>query len=104
MAAELNSRYLPYRDRFFHLGGKFACGREHQGADADATKFATRRRGAAEFVQHWQHKGGRLAGAGLRTTEQVLPVQYHRNGLRLDRRWGFIALLKHGFDDGRSQD
>ena len=89
--------------RLFHLRGQFARGGQYQRTDAGAAEFVLRAAGHAEFVQYRQHKGGGLAGAGLRPPEQVVPVEYHRNGLGLDCGGGFVTLLAHGLDNGRGQ-
>ena len=39
---------------------------------------------ARQTLQHRQGKSGRFAGAGLRTTENILALQDDGNGLRLD--------------------
>ena len=89
--------------RLFHLGRQLAGGGEDQSPDAEAAEFVLGSRALAEFVQHGQHEGRGFAGAGLSAAEQVMPFQHRRNSLRLNGRGGFITLLEHGFDDGRSQ-
>ena len=44
------------------------------------------RRGAScvQALEHRQHEGGRLAGAGLGAGEQVAAGEDERDGLRLD--------------------
>ena len=56
-----------------------------------------------ELVQHGQGEGGGLAGAGLGAAEQVVPGQHGGDRLGLDGGGGFVALLAHGFENGRSQ-
>ena len=89
--------------RLLDLRCEFAGRREHQRADADAAKLVLRRLALAQFVEHRQHEGGGLAGAGLRAAEQVVPFENERYGLGLYRGRGFVALLAHGLDNGRSQ-
>ena len=84
---------------FFHLGGEFARGGEHQGADGAGLL----RRAAAEQLQHGQGEGGGLAGAGLRAGQQVVALQHGGDGLLLDRGGLRVALLLHGLQNGRSQ-
>ena len=89
--------------RFFHLRSELARGGEHQGPDARAAKFVLSAAAHAQLVQHGQHKGSGFAGAGLGATEQIMAVEHNRDGLGLNGRGGFVALLAHGFKDGRSQ-
>ena len=89
--------------RFLDLGSEFTRRGQDQGADADAAEFVFGCCLGAEFVQHGQHKGCRFAGAGLGAAEQVVAGQHGGNALCLNRGRGFIALLKHGLNNGRSQ-
>ena len=90
-------------DRFLDLCGQFAGGGQHQGADAYAAEFVFGCRRAGQAVQHGQGEGGRFAGTGLGAAQQVMTGQYQGNGLGLNGRGRFIALLEHSFQDGRSQ-
>ncbi len=56
-----------------------------------------------ELVQQGQGEGSGLAGAGLGAAQEVVAVEHGRNGLGLDRRRRFVALLMHGPQDGRGQ-
>jgi hypothetical protein len=55
---------------------------------------------APEDVEHGQHEGGGLAGAGLGAGQQVVSFEHRGNGLGLDGGGGFVALLVHGFQNG----
>ena len=66
-----------------HLDREFARRRQHEGL-----RLAL---GQIERVEHGQGERGRLAGAGLRLAKHVAAGQQERDGLRLDRRWGFVA-------------
>ena len=90
-------------DGFFNLRGQLARGRQDQGADAGAAKFIACRLGGGQALQDGQGKGRRFAGAGLGAAQEVLAGQHQGNGLGLNGRGGFVALLAHGFEDGRSQ-
>ncbi|EXI80775.1 MAG: hypothetical protein AW10_01682 [Candidatus Accumulibacter appositus] len=50
-------------------------------------------RHGAQALQQWQRETGSLAGAGLRTGEDVASFENQRNGLRLYRRRLGVALL-----------
>jgi hypothetical protein len=54
-------------------------------------------------VQHGEGEGGGLAGARLGAAEEVMAFENGRNGLGLDGGGIFVALLTHGFQDGRGQ-
>ena len=87
----------------FHLSRQLTGGCQHQGANADTAEFVLDTFAQAELVQHWQGEGSCLAGAGLGAAQQVLSGQHRRDGLGLDRRRCFIAVLEHGLQDGRCQ-
>ena len=77
-------------DRFFDLGGQLAGGRQHQGADGDAAELVLARRSLRpQVVQHGQHKGGGLAGAGLGAAQQVVACQHQREWPVPESAWGF---------------
>ena len=42
-------------------------------------------------LQQWQRKSGGFTCAGLRGAHDILAGQDHRNGLRLNRRHGFVS-------------
>ena len=90
-------------DGFFHLGGEFAGGGQHQRTNADAAKFVFGRRSGGQALQHGQRECSGLAGAGLGATKQVVPSKHQGNGLRLNSGGGVVALLKHGFKYGGCQ-
>ena len=81
---------------FFDLGGEFARGGQHEGADGRAAALVERALAGLEAVQHGQREASGLAGAGLRAGQQVAALQHGGNGLRLDRRRVFVALFAHG--------
>ena len=72
-----------------NLSSKLAGWRKHQHPAAFERGLVV---GIAQIVDAGQHKGRRLACAGLRDTQKVAPFQYGRNSLRLDRRWCGIVL------------
>ena len=79
-----------------HLRSQFACRREdqrarHQGAAATA----------GHDIDHGQDEARRLAGSGLRDTDDVLHHQDGRDGLGLDRRRLGIAGVGDGFEQVR---
>ena len=88
---------------FFNLRGQLA-GRRHDqaahGIDAAAVRQSWL---GAQTLQHGQHKGRCFARAGLRAAQQVTTGQNGGDGLCLDGGGGVVALLKHGFQDGRGQ-
>jgi hypothetical protein len=90
-------------DGLFHLRGQLARGREHQGGDAVLAELVGLALALGEEVQHGQRERRRLAGAGLGTAQQVVALEHGGNRLGLDRGGGVVALLVHGFQDGRSQ-
>ncbi len=54
------------------------------------------RRGGRETLQHRQHEGGGLAGAGLRAGQQVAAAQHERNRLALHGSGIGVALRRDG--------
>ena len=89
--------------RFFDLRGQLAGRCQHQRADGFAAKTVFARLAQRQLVQHGQRERGGFACAGLRTSQQVLPFNHSRNGLRLNGGGRFIALLLHGLQNGRGQ-
>jgi hypothetical protein len=71
-------------DRFGDLDRQFAGRREDQAGRRTGVASAL----AREALQHGQHEGRSLAGAGLGDAQDIAPRQGDRNGLRLDRGWG----------------
>ena len=59
-------------------------------------RWPVARLGGCEALQHRQHEGRRLAGAGLGAGEQVAAGQHERNRLALDGSWFGIALRRDG--------
>ena len=90
-------------NRFFHLGGEFAGGGQHQGTDAGAAKFVLRAAAHGQAVQQGQGKSGRLAGAGLGAAEQVVALHDQGDRLCLNGGGGFVTFLAHGLENGRGQ-
>ena len=87
------------RDLLGHLVGQLARGQQHQSAHRVA-----RGRGGGVFVlehalQQGQREGGGFAGAGLGSAHHVAAFKNHGDGLRLNRRHGFIAHFGHGAGD-----
>ncbi|MNS67590.1 hypothetical protein D3C72_1008450 [compost metagenome] len=89
--------------RLFDLGREFARGGQHEGTDADAAELVGGAAAHGELVQHRQGEGRGLAGAGLGAAQQVVAVEDHGNGLRLDGGGGVVAVLVHSLQDGGSQ-
>ena len=54
-------------------------------------------------VEQGQAEGGRLAGAGLGDTHDVLAREQYRNGLALDRGGGLVAHVGDGLEKVRRQ-
>jgi hypothetical protein len=52
--------------------------------------------GRAQALQDRQHKGGRLAGAGLRTGQKIAAFEHGRNGLQLDGGRRLVTFFGHG--------
>ena len=90
-------------DRFFDLRGQFAGGGQHQGTNAHAAEFVFGCRCAGQALQHGQGEGRCFASASLGAAQQVVASEHQGNGLGLNGRGRFIALLEHSFQDGRSQ-
>ena len=67
-------------------------GSEDEGADARPLAGLEARRGRGEALQHGQHEGRRLAGAGLGAGEQVTAGEHERNRLALDGGGFGVAL------------
>jgi len=82
------------------LAGQFACRRKHQHAARLERRLLV---GLAQSVDAGQHEGRGLAGAGLRDTHQVAPLEHGRDRLRLDRRGVVVALEVEGLEDGLRQ-
>ena len=66
------------------------------GRGCAAAAAAGARRGGGEALQHRQHEGGRLAGAGLGAGQQVTAGEDERNRLALDGGWFGVALRRDG--------
>ncbi len=81
--------------RLGHLDGQLARGGEHDGLDLA--------QGRVHPFEHGQGKGGRLARAGLRLTDDVLPLHQQADGLRLDGGRGLIAQVANRFENGFTQ-
>ena len=88
---------------FLDLGGEFARRGHDQGAHGIDAALVFQGWLGGQALQHGQHEGRGFAGAGLGAAEQVAACQHGRNRLGLDRGGNGIALLKHGFKNGRSQ-
>ena len=71
-------------------------GGEDEGADGAR---AGRAGGGVEALEHRQHEGGRLAGAGLGAGEQVAAGEDERDGLGLDGRGLGVALVRDGAEE-----
>ncbi len=78
-------------DRLLYLDGKLARRRQHEGANSPIAR-RTRR----EQLQHRQHEGGRLAGAGLGAGHEVAAGEDERDRLQLDGSGIGVALLRDG--------
>ena len=89
--------------RFLDLCRQLARGCQDQDPDAQTAEFIAWRAVCGQFVQDGQHKGCGLAGAGLGAAQQVVPSQYHRDGLGLNGGGGDVALFEHGLKNGRGQ-
>ena len=90
-------------DRLFDLCGQFAGRRQHQCSDTEAAEFVFAGLTLAQLVQHGEHKGGCLAGSRLGAAQQVVSLKDHGDRLRLNGGGCLVTLLKHGFNNGRSQ-
>ena len=80
-------------DGGIHLRRKLAGGCEDQCAYRTPRALTARTFGAGKPLQHRQHEAGRLAGAGLRASEQVAACEHGRNGLHLDGGGRGVALI-----------
>jgi len=89
--------------RLFHLSRQFTRRGQHQSADAIDPKLVGHAARHAELVQHGQGEGGGFTGAGLRAGQQIVAFEHGWDRLLLNRGGGVVALLAHGFQDGRSQ-
>ncbi len=69
-------------NHFVGLDGQFA-GWEHD----EGPPFDLR-----QALNHWDGKGERFSGSGLRHANQILPLNGDWDGLRLDRRWGVVFV------------
>ena len=87
----------------FYLGCEFTGGGQNESANANATEFVFCFFSAAEAMQKGQGKGCGFARTGLGAAQQVVACKNQGNGLGLNGGWGFIALFKHGFENGGSQ-
>ncbi len=83
--------------RLANLRGKLARRRD------DQRPRAARRPAAGEVLQDGQQEGGGLPGPGLRTRDQVLPVERGRNDARLDGRGSDVAGAVDGAQELRAQ-
>ena len=82
------------------LPRKLTRRRQHQGTTCLRSHgFAA----IMKLLQNRQCETRGLAGAGLRTTEQILALQQNRNRLCLNRRWFFVAKLFQHLLQGRRQ-
>jgi hypothetical protein len=79
-------------DALLDLEGELAGRGEHEGADRPPTAPRVRVR-RAEALEHGQHEGRRLAGAGLGSGHEVAAGEHERDGLGLDRRGHGVALV-----------
>ena len=70
---------------FFHLDAQLARRREHQRARPLRT--------AEESIDDWKRERGGLAGSRLREPHDVPPLEYQRNGIRLNRGRRLIARV-----------
>ena len=82
------------RDVLSDLDGEFACGRKDKRADGWA--FAGGWRCHVHQLKDGQYECGGLAGAGLRTTEQVTLLQDGRYGFFLNGGRMGVSLLLEG--------
>ena len=90
-------------DRFFYLGSKFAGRGQDQSADANATEFIFCFFCNAQAVQKRKGKSSSFASTRLGAAQQVVACKDQRNSLCLNGGGSFIALFKHGFENGGSQ-
>ena len=78
------------------LSRQFARRREHQ----HAAGFLFRPQAlGGQVIDDRQREGRRLAGPGLRNTDDVAALQHERNGLFLDRSGGDVFLFGEGAKD-----
>jgi hypothetical protein len=84
---------------FLDLRGELARGREDQHADAAARLGVARGDLVREPLQDGQHESGGLAGAGLRSGEQVAAAEHGGNGVFLDGCGFGIAVFGDGTHD-----
>jgi hypothetical protein len=90
-------------DRLVHLDCQFARRRQHQHADRVASGRRTWAGEGKDALQQRQREGGRLAGAGLRATHQILTGENDGYRLGLDRGRLRVALVGNGFQQLRRQ-
>ena len=76
-------------ERLVNLQGQFAG----RGQDEDAHGPALRNRSLDHALQQGQREGGRLAGAGLGQTEDILAVEDRGDGLNLNGGGGNVAAV-----------
>ena len=80
-------------ETFVDLGSQLARWCQDQGTECRLMlPGLTLRRWRAELMEDWKGKRGRLAGTGLGTSQDILAVHHHRNGLGLDRGRGGVSL------------
>ena len=82
------------------LAGQLARRAQHQHAAALALRADAILR---QMIEDRQREGCGLAGAGLRNADDVAAGEHVRNGLRLDRGGGFVALFDERAGDGLSE-
>jgi hypothetical protein len=88
---------------FFDLRREFAGGGHDQGAHGVDAAAVGQARLSRQALQQGQRESRGFAGAGLGAAEQVNALEHGGDRLGLDGRGGVIALLKHGFKNGRGQ-
>ncbi len=82
------------------LAGQLARRAQHQHAAALALRADAILR---QMIEDRQREGCGFAGAGLRNADDVAAREHVRNGLRLDRSGGFVALFDERAGDGLSE-
>jgi hypothetical protein len=84
---------------FAHLGAQLARGNQNQHQRPSGAVLG----GVFQLLQQGQGKGGGFAGAGLRRTEHIAPLQGGGNCCGLNGGGGQVAVGADGAQQGRGQ-